>query len=133
MLQRGRKSAASLSVVTSISALPRLRAPEGVSDGEASLFRTIVSQCDATHFVESDKPLILAYVQAVLLTRWAFKAMGEDGAAFQTWQQAARTMATLATKLRLCPHSRTDPKTISRRLGGIGVLGTSAYDEMDLT
>jgi hypothetical protein len=128
MLQRGRKSVAALSVVTPISALPRLRPPEGLSEGEASLFRTIVAQAGADHFVDTDVPLIVAYVQAILLTRWAFKAMGEEAVAFQTWQQAARTMATLATKLRLCPHSRTDPKTVTRRAGGVGV---SFYDTME--
>ena len=47
----------------------------------------------------------------------------------QVWQQAARTLATLATKLRLCPHSRTNPKTITRRSRGVGI---SAYDLMEL-
>ena len=112
--------------------VPRLRAPADLSEGEAALFRQVVAQCSADQFTASDTPLLVAYVQAVLLSQWAFKEMSEDRATFQLWQQSARTMATLATKLRLCPHSRTDPKTITRRLGGIGALRVSAYEEIDL-
>lgn len=126
MLQRGRKSGAALSVVTPISALPRLKPPADLSEGEATLFRQIVAQASADHFTNTDVPLIVAYVQAILLSRWAFKQMGEEAVAFSTWQQSARTMATLATKLRLCPHSRSDPKTITRRSPGLG-MSASAY------
>lgn len=124
MLQRGRKSAAAFSVVSPVERLPGLTPPAGLSEGEASLFRTIVAQAGAHHFVDTDTPLLVAYVQSVLLTRWAFKALGEEAMAFQTWQQAARTLATLATKLRLCPHSRSDPKTVARRVGGVGMSGS---------
>jgi hypothetical protein len=110
--------------------MPVLQPPPGISDGEALLFRQIVAQCDATHFVESDRPLLLAYVQAILLSRWAFRELSEDRLAFQTWQQSARTIATLATKLRLCPHSRTDPKTITRRGRGIGINADTYFDKM---
>src|SRR5262245_7532250 len=125
MMQRGRKSAEALQVVH-IDSVARLRPPPGLTPAEASLFRRVVSQCAADHFTASDTPLLVAYCQAVLLTRWAFKHLGEDGAAFQTWQMAARTLATLSTKLRLCPHSRTDPQTIPRHLPRGRV--PSAYD-----
>ena len=129
MLARGRKSAAALSVVPTIERLPRLRPPAGLSEGEAALFRQVVASCAADHFTASDAPMVVAYVQAVLLSRFAFKQVSEDGAAFQIWQQSARTLATLATKLRLCPHSRSDPKTITRRSPGIGI---SASDYLDM-
>lgn len=128
MLQRGRKSAAALSVVTDFERVERLKPPVGLSEGEQALFRQVIAECAADHFTASDAPLLVAYVQSVLLSRWAFKELGEDRENYRVWQQAARTMATLATKLRLCPHSRTDPKTIARRAGGIGI---SAYDTMD--
>jgi dihydroxyacetone kinase DhaKLM complex PTS-EIIA-like component DhaM len=41
----------------------------GLSEGEAALFRQVVSQCSADHFTASDAPLVVAYVQAVLLSR----------------------------------------------------------------
>ncbi len=121
MLQRGRKSATKLAVVTPFQRVERLKQPENLTKSEAELFVATVSACSADHFVQSDANLLVAYCQAVLLTRWAFKQLGEDAAAFSTWQQAARTMAMLATKLRLCPHSRSDPKTITRRAPGVGV------------
>jgi len=120
MMQRGRKSASALSVV-SIETVPRLRVPDGLSNAEANLFRDIVAKCAADHFVPSDAPMLVAYCQAVLLTRGAFKMLDDSGMGFQQWQSAAKTMATLATKLRLCPHSRSDPKTITRHSRELGI------------
>src|SRR5262245_10259813 len=127
MMQRGRKSAAALSVVA-IETVPRLRPPPGLAKAEEDLFRLIVGQCAADHFVPSDGPMVVAYCQAVLLSRSAFRQFTETGMGFQTWQQAARTMATMATKLRLCPHSRSDPKTVGRHQRAFG--GVSYYDLM---
>jgi hypothetical protein len=120
MMQRGRKSAAALSVID-IKSVPRLRTPPGLTDAEDALFRQLVGQCAADHFVPSDSPMLVAYVQAVLLTRGAFKMLDDSGMGFQQWQSAAKTMATLATKLRLCPHSRSDPKTITRHSRELGI------------
>src|SRR5262245_38260510 len=129
MMQRGRKSAASLSVIA-LETVPRLRVPSGLTKAEEDLFRLIVGQCAADHFVPSDGPLALAYMQPVLLSRSAFRQVTEAGIGVQTWQQAARTMASLATNLRLCPHSRSDPKTIGRHQRDF--IGPSAYDLMRL-
>jgi hypothetical protein len=85
-----------------------------------------VAACAADHFTAADTPLLVAYCQAVLLVRSAFKDIEVQ---FHAWQQAARTLAMLATKLRLCPHSRSDPKTITRRSPGVAV---SAYDTLEL-
>ena len=128
MLQRGRKSQAGLSVVQ-LKSVPRLRPPPGLSKAEDALFRQVVATCAADHFTASDAPMLVAYCQAVLLSRWAFKEVEASGMQFQVWQQAARTLATLATKLRLCPHSRSDPQTITRRSRGVGI---SAYDLLEL-
>jgi phage terminase small subunit len=128
MEQRGRKSAAALSVVPIVERLPRLHPPASLSKGESDLFRQVVAQCSADHFAASDTPLLVAYCQAVLLSRLAFKRVSEEGDAFQIWQQAARTLATLATKLRLCPHSRTDPKTVGRRSRGFGITADDYLD-----
>jgi hypothetical protein len=131
-LKPGRKSAAELAIVPAVSVerVPRLQPPPGLSAGEVALFRRVVAECSADHFVASDSPLLVSYCQAVLLTRHAFKRIGEDAYSFQLWQQSARTLATLATKLRLCPHSRSDPKTVGRRSrGGIGL---SAIDYLEM-
>ena len=112
--------------VVSIESIPRLRPPPGLSGAEDAVFRQTVAACAADHFTAADVPLLIAYCQAVLLVRSAFK---EIELQFPTWQQATRTLAMLATKLRLCPHSRSDPKTITRHSRGVGI---SAYDLMEL-
>jgi phage terminase small subunit len=130
MMQRGRKSATSLSVVA-IETVPRLRPPPDLTAAEDALFRQVIAQCAADHFTPSDAPLLVAYCQAVILGRSAFTQLSEGGGGFQVWQQAARTLAMLATKLRLCPHSRSDPKTVGRHQRAFS--GASAYDLMRLT
>ena len=127
MMQRGRKSTAALSVV-SIESVPRLRPPSDLTAAEDALFRQVAAQCAADHFTASDTPLLVAYCQAVILGRSAFAQLSEGGGGFQAWQQAARTLAMLATKLRLCPHSRSDPKTVGRHQRAFS--GASAYDLM---
>jgi hypothetical protein len=62
-----------------------------------------------------NRDFVVAYVQSILLARKAYKQACKDAAALPTWERAAKTMAVLATKLRLCPHSRADAKTIGRR------------------
>ena len=108
MRQRGRKSAASLVVVS--GAPPRLEPPADLSDEEKALFLELVNACSPRHFVESDKPLLISFVQATLLARGsAGKAM-----LISTWEKAVRVQATLATRLRLAPQARMDPKTVGR-------------------
>jgi hypothetical protein len=101
-----RRSATPLSVVSPIGNAPRIPVPTGLSKDERELFGQLIVQCSPDHFARSDAPLIVAYVQAVLLSRKAFNQASKDAAALPTWERAAKTMATLATKLRLCPHSR---------------------------
>jgi hypothetical protein len=110
-----RRSAASLSVVPIANHRHRIEPPSGLSAAERDLFQKLVAQCPPAQFSPSDAPLLVAYVQAVLLSRWAFKEAAEDSALLPTWERACKTMAVLATKLRLCPHSRADPKTVGRR------------------
>jgi hypothetical protein len=60
-------------------------------------------------------PLLVSYVQATLLSRQAIKNAGKDTVALATWEKATRMQATLATRLRLAPQSRMDPKTLARQ------------------
>ena len=124
-----RRSAASLTVVPLATHRPRIQAPSGLSAVEHDLFQKLVVQCPSEQFTASDAPLLVAYVQAVLLSRWAFKEAVEDSGALPTWERACKTMAVLATKLRLCPHSRADAKTITRRGAS---HQPSVYDMMGL-
>jgi hypothetical protein len=70
-----------------------------------------VDACDASHFRESDLPLLISYIQATLISRGA----AHDPDRIALWEKATRMQATLATRLRLSPQSRIDPKTLGRQ------------------
>jgi hypothetical protein len=61
--------------------------------------------------VESDLPLLTSFSQATVLAQ----TTANDPDKIETWALAVRLQATLATRLRLAPQARTDPKTIARR------------------
>ena len=91
------------------------------------MFRHIVGVCAPDHFVESDVPLLISFVQATLLRRRAATKLQGDAGWVGVWEKATRMQATLCTRLRLAPQARTDPKTITRKLSG---HQPSAYDLM---
>ena len=117
MAKRGRQSAAELSIVSIGSGRQRLVPPLDLNASEAKLFRELVASCAPDHFVQSDMPLLVSFVQATLLSRAAATALAKDVAMIGIWEKATRMQATLATRLRLAPQARTDPKTIARRSG----------------
>lgn len=109
MRQRGRKSVANLVRVD--GAPPRLNPPADLNDDEWMLFVELINACSPQHFVQSDLPLLVSYVQATLLAR----SMARDPEKIAVWEKAVRMQATLATRLRLAPQARTDPKSIARQ------------------
>ena len=112
MRQRGRKSAAALVAFPAVDGLSlRLKPPPHMNDAERILFDELVGACDPRHFVTSDLPLLASFVAASLIAREAAK----DPEKIATWEKAVRLQATLATKLRLAPSTRLDPKTVARR------------------
>src|SRR5689334_6665778 len=94
---------------------PRQTAPSGLSDAERKMFNELVGACDPRHFVKSDVPLLVSYVQSTLLSRSAAAKMTKNSDWVKTWETATRMQATLATRLRLAPQARTDPLTIARQ------------------
>jgi hypothetical protein len=110
-----RKSAAelSLSSVVPVDGAPvvRLEPPASLTESERVLFRQVVSACAPRHFVETDGPLLVSYVQATLMAH----ATARDPGAVEAWAKAVRMQMALATKLRLSPQARTDPKTTGRQ------------------
>jgi phage terminase small subunit len=124
---RGRKSSAELSVVPLLPRANRLRPPAHLGPEEAKIFREIVSSCHPQHFAPSDVYLLAAYCEAIVISRRAAAALHEDQGAAAVWERAVRVLATLATRLRLAPQSRSDPKTVARRTG---YAPPSYYDEM---
>jgi hypothetical protein len=113
MRQRGRKSADLLALRVDGSP-PRLQPPATLSDDERALFTELVADCPSEQFVASDLPLLTSFIEATLLARQSAR----DPAKIDTWERAVRLQATLATRLRLAPQARTDPKTSLRVVMG---------------
>lgn len=108
---RGRKSAASVAIAVNVSGKPsRLTAPASMTSAEKALFNELVAGCSAEHFRRSDIPLLTSYVEASLLARSAAR----DPERVAIWSQSVKLQCTLATRLRLAPSARSDPKTIGR-------------------
>ena len=115
MRQRGRKSAELIAMGVD-GRPPRLTVPSGLNAKECALAQELIDAAAPEHFRASDAPLLVALVQATLLSRNLARdaTKGRDPAKVASWERATRTMASLATKLRLSPQSRTDPKTTGR-------------------
>ena len=117
-----RKSRAELAVVPRLADHHRrIIAPPECSPEEAKLFREIVGAAPALHFTQSDAPLLRTYCQAILLGELAFASAQQSPSAVGDWEKVCRTIAMLSIKLRLSPHSRSDPKTIARGIAGQSV------------
>ena len=114
-----RKSAAELSMqaLSVITGEPRrLDPPSHLDESERALFAELVAACSPKHFVASDLPLLVSFVQATLLSRQAATRAATDATALAAWEKATRMQATLATRLRLAPQARTHPKSTARQL-----------------
>ena len=111
MLQRGRKSADNLAALNATGKSPRLAAPASLTSDERKLFGELNGACDASHFRASDLPLLISYIQATLIAQ----ASARDPDQIARWEKAVKLQAVLATRLRLSPQSRADPKTVARQ------------------
>jgi hypothetical protein len=72
---------------------------------------------DPRHFVKTDIPLLIGYVQAILLAKTSSKRMNDDPhnkTALLTWEKGVAIMGRLATRLRLAPQARLDAKQVGR-------------------
>src|SRR5262245_66416872 len=67
MKQRGRKSAASLDVLRVDGKEPQLVPPRSLSKAERRMFVDLVTATDTDHFRESDLPLLVRYVEGIVL------------------------------------------------------------------
>jgi hypothetical protein len=110
MRQRGRKSA-DLAVINVDGKPPKLTPPPDLRDDERALFIELIDATDTRHFRPTDLPLLTSFIQATLLAR----STAYNPNKVATWEKAVRVQAALATRLRLSPQSRTDPKTIGRQ------------------
>ena len=90
---------------------PRLDAPSTLTTAEQKLFNQLIAACDASHFRRSDLPLLVAFVQATAISQ----AAAHDPDKIVIWEKSTRLLATLATRLRLAPQARLDPKSAHRQ------------------
>lgn len=113
MGQRGRKSAAALATPAKATRA-RLEPPADLDAQEEEVFRQIVGDWPADHFRRSDLPVVSAYCRGIIFERRLGEAATRDSDHVKLWMDAARTVISLATKLRLTPQSRYDPKAVGR-------------------
>jgi hypothetical protein len=125
MKQRGRKSAANLATLIDVTGTPsRLTTPAGLTKPERSLFDFIVDASPPHHFTDSDQPLLVSYVQACLMARSAAKTPTKVA----IFERVVRLQAMLATKLRLSPQTRLDPKTLARQYANFNPNGPTPWE-----
>src|SRR5262245_16960699 len=115
MRQRGRKSSASLSVV-SVTEVPRPAPPRRLSRQERTIWRELVARFRADHFHGAEH-LLEALVQAIDLQRFldkqirtAITSQDEKRLAALILMQRQQTQAVgnLGRHLRITPRSRYD-------------------------
>lgn len=95
MQQRGRTSAANLTLITNQTARHRVTSPAGSTRAETALFNELVASCHPEHFLPSDASLILSYVQAVQNVR----RLASKPEAFKAWESANKVQISLACAL----------------------------------
>jgi phage terminase small subunit len=114
-MKRGRASAAQLSVVPIAAGRKPISPPDDLDASTRKLFVELVSSLPHDHFHKSDIPLLVTYCNATVISQKCYKGLLKDRQFFNEWERACRTQATLATRLRLAPQSRNDPKTVGMR------------------
>lgn len=116
---RGRKSSASLAVVT---ALPgqRPEPPAELNEAQANEWRAIVGRMPADWFTRETQPLLVQYCRHVVKARLVAKAVDEFDPAWladeeglkrydkltQIAEREGRAMSSLATRMRITQQSR---------------------------
>jgi phage terminase small subunit len=122
MRQRGRKSAASLSVISVDGKPDRLQPPDHLSADERQRFIEIIATCSATHFRPSDTILLCRFVEADALAEKAAAELrknpvieGKPSAWLAVQEKSVRALTALSMRLRLSPQSRIDAKAMGRQ------------------
>jgi phage terminase small subunit len=124
VLNRGRKSAASMSMV-GVAEAPPLQPVENLSPEEQEVFRAIAAAVAPDHFQPGDIPLLEAYCRAVCLERRASRALAQHGeiradgrpsAWLKVLGQAVATMTALSMRLRVSPQARRERAAVPKPL-----------------
>lgn len=110
MAKRGRKSIDAMMIPNVQGAPSRITAPSTLRPNEKKLFNEIVRACAPNHFRVSDTYMLSSFVTATLLSR----STANKPKQFAIFEKSTRLQAALATKLRLTPQTRLDPKGVHR-------------------
>jgi hypothetical protein len=129
--KRGRKSAASLSVIP-VAFGQRPAPPACLTDEESKDWLVIVNRLPADWFPEESWPLLIAYCRHIAAANRIYEQMSKTGDLADAdnlklfdrlgkmHERETRTQAVLATKLRLTQQSRMQAKTAaSQAVGGL--------------
>src|SRR4051812_44557753 len=122
--QRGRKSAASLAVVTSLPG-QRPEPPAELTAEQAEEWRAVGATRRADWFSGNNQELLVAYCRHIVLTRRVSEQIDRFDPAWMAdddglkrfdklgamLERHTRTIASLATRMRLTQQSRYDAKT----------------------
>lgn len=125
-----RKSAAAITnAVPRVDGRPdRLAPPAHLSDAARAIWHELVAALPPEHLRPTDVPLVESYAEWTATARRAARELAEHGEVASgrasPWlvvaEKAQRAQTALALRLRLCPSSRTDPKTVGRNGGADG-------------
>jgi phage terminase small subunit len=113
----GRRTADDRNVIPLSSGIHRLQSPTYLDAQAREVFDEIVASCPESHFVTSDRELLATYCNALVVARRAARDVHRDAKALAVWERASRLIGQLSGKLRLCPSSRSDPKSVARASG----------------
>ena len=121
MGRRGPKSTAEASTPLRVISVDhrRLQPPPYLSDAARKVFSEVVGACDPRAFRKAELPLLCAFCEAVCLNRYYGRALAEESTedfivSHRAWVESTKLIATLATRLRLTPHSRLDARGAGR-------------------
>lgn len=103
-----------------------MKSPSHLSKPAKRIWREIYQTTPAGHLADADAAVLVEYCETVADLRAARRQWREDGASFTqvhsngttgpnpqlvAIERLQRTLATLSTKLRLCPQSRMSPQS----------------------
>ena len=121
MGKRGPKSTAEASTPLRVISVDhrRLQPPPYLSDPARKVFSEVVGSSDPRAFRKAELPLLCAFCEAVVLNRYYARMLAEETAedffvSHRAWAESTKLLATLATRLRLTPHSRLDARGAGR-------------------
>lgn len=121
-----RRSSASLSVLTPLPTVERLRPPRGLTAPQRAHFAAVVAAVPADRFTHADVPLLVALSRHLALAD-ACATLVENADDTEAFDKAAAMLSretgritALMTRLRLTPQARYTPdnKRLRQRGGG---------------